>query len=673
MKKLERLLVFMFVGITFLLCSPVVVAMEISQKFGKATKDELEMTVYDKDSSAAAVVLYESGKTTFEYSSLVGFQVVTEVVRRIKVLKQEGTEEGNRALAYYYKSPSERDVLSGLTANVYNLVQGAIQKTALDKAYQFDEKLNDKYHQLKFSLPSVSVGSVLEFKYRLTSMIYFDIPDWEMQDDIPVITSDYTVSIPEYFVYNLAVKGYQTIEVKETQENETLNLGTQGGTGGGATETLNCKNRIIVFKGRDLPALKQEPFVWYVNDFTTGVRFELSGTNFPNTVYKAYTQTWDDLEKTLLANDDIAINLKLANPYKQEMPVILKDANTADQKIEAIYRFLKQSIKWNDEYALVGINPKEAFNKGVGNNAQFNYILLSMLRDAGITCFPLLISRRNLGRLPMTYPSIDQLNTFIVGARNQAGNVVVMDGSALYGGVNMLPTNLMVDRARIFLDTEPEKWMDLTKITKNTRVHLVTATLDEKGIMKGTVQSAFTNALAYMKKEALAHSDSLTVVENMQRDYQLVVDSLTRKGLETMSNRVDERFVFTKTVEPTGDFIYINPLVVLHTKNNPFQQSNRVMPVEFDYPYTFHYTLRLTIPDGYQVEEMPTSQRLMLDEGKGQCLYTVQNQNNLIQMVYLYDLSTCIFPTSAYQAIKDFFAKLALKNAEMIVLKKKTT
>ncbi len=68
-------------------------------KFGKISEDELKMTVFPNDSSAKAVVLYEDGKTHYNYRD--DFQTETYVTQRIKILTPEGVDLGTVEIPYY--------------------------------------------------------------------------------------------------------------------------------------------------------------------------------------------------------------------------------------------------------------------------------------------------------------------------------------------------------------------------------------------------------------------------------------------------------------------------------------------------------------------------------------------------------------------------------------------
>ena len=59
------------------------------------TVAELQEKVHPKDSSAAAAILYNKGKTFFRYDAKNGFSIITEYFFRIKIYKKEGLSWGN--------------------------------------------------------------------------------------------------------------------------------------------------------------------------------------------------------------------------------------------------------------------------------------------------------------------------------------------------------------------------------------------------------------------------------------------------------------------------------------------------------------------------------------------------------------------------------------------------
>ena len=86
---------------------------------------------------------------------------------------------------------------------------------------------------------------------------------------------------------------------------------------------------------------------------------------------------------------------------------------------------------------------------GSGDNADINFVLINMLNDAGVKAVPVVMSTRDNGRLPLTYPSRKFLNTFVVGAYTMIPTMVFIDSSIDDGYLNVLPAKLLTDRARI--------------------------------------------------------------------------------------------------------------------------------------------------------------------------------------------------------------------------------
>lgn len=644
-----------------------VYAQEISLKYGKITQDELLMEKYDKDSTASAIVIYEDGYSSYLYNMSSGFQVMFDLKKKIKILKQDGTDEADISIPFYYKNNSEKETISGLEAYSYNMENGKVVKTKLEKKYIFDEDLGNNRHLLKFSIPNVKAGSVIEYKYRKSSEFTTSIPDWNTQSDIPVMNSYYEVLIPEYYLFHVdAAKGYEKITVTETKQSQSFNLGHQNGQ----PLSVTSISRLIKISAKDMPALKNEPHVWNVNDFTSGVRFEFRGTQFPNDFTKSYTNTWEALDKTLFEKTDFGTNLKLNNPYKNEVKAILADSKSEDETISKIYALIKEKIKWNELYAFYGNNAKTAIKEGIGNNAQINMVLISALKDAGIKASPVLMSRRSRGRIPYSYPSLDWLNTFVVQAETGEGKKYYMDGSAVHNGLNVLPPDLQVDRARLLSKDAGEKWVDLTNITKNQYTTFQKIEFKEDGSFDCQKQSRYINQYAYRAKtQYYNEKDSIEYFDKLQDKHNISINKVRLNNLDNMSNSVTELIEFTKKYDSMGDYLYINPFIFTHIEQNPFIQSERKLPIEFGFPYSYNVTTSITIPEGYAVDEVPESISLRVDDGMT-CLYMIEQKGNTVSLSYKFEQNQLIFPQTEYEMIKEFFGKVANKNTELIVLKK---
>ena len=322
-----------------------------SMKYGKPTMEELKMTTYAPDTAATAVVLYSKNNARYDLLNN-DFRLVYTYEIKIKVLKSEGASYADIIIPYYSKERgggTMKENITQLDASAYNLEDGKIVRTKMKRDLVFEERLNKSYMQIKFSIPAVREGTVFEYKYQLNSDFYYSINHWEAQRSIPVIHTQYDITIPEYFLFNLDMRGSHSLNMKDQSESLSYTLHYQNGQ----VEQLLCTGRHLSFTGKQLPALRPDKYVWCADDYMSGVGFELRGINFPGSLYKSFTNTWETIDKMLLEDEDFGSLLKMRNPYRDEMTALALDKLTDRQdKIAAIYTFLKKKMSWNGQYGL---------------------------------------------------------------------------------------------------------------------------------------------------------------------------------------------------------------------------------------------------------------------------------------------------------------------------------
>lgn len=101
----------------------------------------MTMTSYDKDSSAAAVILPDYGESAIVYRQNIGFILDFERITRIKILTKEGLEWGDFTIPLF-KSGSTDEKLTGLKAVTYNLEDGKVVETKLKNDGIFKENFD---------------------------------------------------------------------------------------------------------------------------------------------------------------------------------------------------------------------------------------------------------------------------------------------------------------------------------------------------------------------------------------------------------------------------------------------------------------------------------------------------------------------------------------------------
>lgn len=624
-------------------------------KFGKVSIEELTQNTCPIDSTADAMILYHDTRTYMTARAEV--LLVTEYKTRIKVLTEEGKDEANISIRTYNNRISGKsDKLSGLSASVYNLENGQVVTTKMDKSYVSEEQVSDYYSVTKIALPNVKVGSVIEYKYTLTSYRYSLLPTWYAQRPQPVLQCHCDVSIPEYFEFRQNMVGGCNIQFEEESQPGTF-LGMQ------------VPSRVYKYDASNLPGIKNEKFVYAANYYVGSVRYELSGVTIPGQLYKSFATSWDDVRHQVLDYSHFASYLHLSNPFKEDMSDIIASGEKTIVKAQKIYHLLKEKVTWDESYTFLGSQPKNAVKEGKGSNAQLNFLLMSMMRDAGIRCTPLMIKFRDNGPLPLTHATLDELNTFVVAFCDEDKEIYFLDGSADFGGINVLPAEILgegilLEPAQVSGQTGVYRLSDLGG---SSQVITSQCSIDPAGVLTVSRCSQYYGMAAQEYRRALhnAAGDSTSIIQDFEQKNSAEVKAFRyndRKAIETMS--------YTVGCDVVGDEIYVNALCVPEEHTNYFTAETRQLPVMFPFLQTGKAISNIMVPDGYEVVSLPEPTVIYAFDGTLAAMLECKQQGNVVQTTYQFAINSVILPINAYPEVKDFWKKLIDMNNQMIVLKK---
>ena len=632
-------------------------AQEYSFKYGKITPDELRMTLYEPEPDAPAVFIYDD--TDIHYSFGNSIQLLCYRTVKIKVFKDEGVKWGDVAIDFGNYQLS-KEVVSRIDAAAYNLVDGKTVKTQLKRQNIFEEVLDEHTKRLKFSISEVRAGTVIEYRYLLTSDFIGQIPDVDVQHAIPVVRSTAQISIPEYFTHHIHTRGYLTLPVKKELENG----GAAGFSGFSYTNTKYICNIDRV------PSLRKEPYVWHLDDFRAGLEFEINGLEIPGSLYKSFTRSWADVYVSL-DRSEFGRYADIRNPFKDEVAAIVaRNADDERRQLHEILKFVQSRIAWDGTYRLTPeSSPHAAVDKGRGDSGSINFILAAALRDAGFKPEIILLNPRSAGRLPLTHAT-DRIRTFVLRTKLKSGETVYLDATDLHSDVNVLPTQLLVDHARLYSPEHPfENWINLSSPAQSIVLSQITARLTEEGELECTETDTETNQAAYDLSRRYSRSENHdTFVQEYEQRAGITISELTVDGLNTAKARM--KLNFRKPVDSGGDFLYICPTIVPFIEKNPFTSQKRQLPVEFSYPYRYRIIVSLMLPEGYTVEELPKSQRLSACNEGIACTMQLQQQGALMQCLFEFDLSRIIFPATEYTDLSAFYGFVMDMCNSRIVLKK---
>ncbi len=650
-------------------------------KLGKVSIAELEEKVHAKDSSAVAAILFKKGEVRFEYSQEKGFVMVTEVKTRVKIYKKEGYNWANQSVQYYLGSNLREDV-SFSDAVTFNLVGGKIEKTKLKSDGEFDEKVNKYWGRKKIAMPNVKEGSVIEYEYTIRTPRISELKEWFFQTSIPVNHSKFITYIPEYFAYNPNQKGFVFPKVTAEKSQQSLILNNKERSGGGGfysrpISTTYTQDKIdytetqTTYLVDNLPAMKEEAFVNNIDNYTSSVSHELAMTKYPNSPVELYSTDWESVTKKIYENESFGSELNRTGYFEDDINMLIKGLTTQDEKIAAIFNFVKTKVKWDDSYSyFCDQGVKKAYKESTGNVAEINLMLTAMLRYAEIKANPVLISTRSNGIA--LFPNRTAFN-YVIAAVEISEGLILLDATEKYSVPNILPLRDLNWLGRLIRKDGTSTEVDLMPKIPSRESTNISIVLDVKGEINGKIRTQFVdhNALSFRQKNIITSKDSyLEALESKNNNIE--INDYVRENELDLSKPIVESYSFkdSKSVEVINEKIYISPLIFLVSKENPFKQEAREYPVDFGHPWQEKYNITIEIPEGYVVELLPQSLNIATGNDVGAFKYFISNTGNTIQVSITTDIKSAIVLPDFYDVLKDFFQQMIDKQNEKIVLKK---
>lgn len=655
------------VAVFLLLMVSVVKAQEL--KLGKVTTAELEEKQYPKDTAAVAAILYKKGRTFFTYNVRNGFVMNHEFTYRIKIYKKEGLDWATFEVPYYigYENLND-DFLSFYDAVTYNIENGVIVKTKLNSEGSFKTKVDENWKKASITLPNVKAGSIIEFSYTLKSENIEHFPVYDIQYEIPVNYSEYKTEIPNFFYYKTILKGFVDVKSDSKYQSGSLNYADENSQ----TVSVGFQSFNSVYVAKDVPSVKEEEYVDNSKNYQASIHNELEKTAFPEREVKDYSSTWEGVAKTIFNSKDFGEQLKESSFFIKDLGLILKDIDSKEERLKAVFKFVQEKMRWNNEYGYyTDKGVVKAYADRTGNIAEINFILISMLRLAGISTDPVLISTIEHG-IPV-FPSRTDFN-YVVAMAELNGKQILLDATHNYTTQNILPLNTLNWKGRLIKQDGTSHEINLVPTVPSVVNYSLSAKVDASGEISGEIKSRKSNYEAYRFRDKYAGMNSDSYIEKLEDFYNGIEISeytIVNKNADLL-RPVDESFAFKSTnqSEIIGEQIFLNPMLFFTLHKNPFVQDKRKMPIYFGYPILNKYNMSIEIPEGYQVESLPKGINLSTGDGSFAYKYLLEKNENRIQIVVQSETKNAVVPAEDYLMLKDFYQQIMDKQKEKIVLKK---
>lgn len=645
-------------------------------KFGKVSKESLQEKFHKLDSTAPAAYLLNKRRTYYNYSSNNGFTLINEIHQRIKIYNKEGFDKATIQISLYRSGSSKEKVVSA-KGYTFNFDNKEISKIKLRKEHRFNEKISDRYNLVKFVFPEVKEGSIIDLKYTVKSPYVSKVDQVDFQYDIPVDKLDVSIEFPEYFNFKKASKGYYNVPLKTTTKNGSIQLTEEyrdriGIVRKGRTYNRDLKYNIDKFYGENIPALKDsEPFVTNISNYRGGIKYELSHVQFPNSTPKFYATTWEDVSKTIYKYQNFGGELNKSKYYKNDLSSVINTATGEFEKLGAIFQFVKSKVKWNGNYGkYTEYGVKKAYKEGVGNVADINLMLTSMLRSAGLNANPVLVSSRNNG-IPL-FPTLDGFNYIVCIVEFADGKYVLLDATEPYSMPNSLPVRALNWNGRKISGNGTSSWVTLNTTTHRTEENKVKINIDSDGTSSGILIRKETKLNAMLNRKRYNHLDENDLISKFEEKLSIEIDEFKSRNEKNIGKPLNRMLKFSSEdlVEEINGKLYISPLLFLTMKQNPFKSDVREFPIDFITPWKDENMISINVPEGYKIESVPEPLAIGIPDNLGVFKFKVINKGNSAQIRSVLQINSAIIAPTYYTYVKGFFKELVKKQNEKIIISK---
>lgn len=640
-------------------------------KFGDIKPEEFTKDYSSLDSAAEAVYLYEAGSVKHEGNNQGWFSVIYKVHRRILLTSKNSFDDLSTVKIHLFEDGTAKEKIENLQAATYNLENGKVVQTKVDKNSIFKDKDGD-YQVVKFTFPNIKEGSIIEYTYTTNSPFYRYVPSWTFQGGYPELWSEFTIEQPQFFEFVVLNQGYLKPVIDTTTITKD-NFSVLIPNATGASRTVSFSSGVVThtWAFKDIPALKEESFVTTLDNHVERLEFQFSAERFPDQQPKTYLHDWYETVDQLMKNENFGAALNKENGWlKDDVKTAVNGETDPVKKAKNIYEYVRDNYTCTDNSArLLSQTPRKTVQSKKGNVVDINMLLITMLRVAGYNADPVLLSTRGHGKTYDMYPIMSRFN-YVIARLNIDDKQYLLDASDPVLGFGHLSGKCYNGNARVIASLPSLINLEADSL-QEASVTSFFVTNDSDGKLTGTYKTTFGTMGSENMREKMKKTNSEEYFKDIKKAYPFevtlsntAIDSLDKKEMP-VSVQYDISF------HADEDIIYFSPMMTADAyKENPFKAAERFYPVEIPYCIDDVYILNMEIPAGYKVDELPKPARVSLNGGEGMFEYLIQAGGSGIQLRCRTKLNKATFEPEDYETLRNFFAFIVEKQNEQIVFKK---
>lgn len=630
------------------------------QPYGKIDQADLELKQCDFEKDANAEVLFEKGTVYFggDLSS-----ITQEVHKRIKIFNDNGKSAADVHIKYW--SGNHLEYISGIQAETINLVDGKQEVTKLDKKQIFTKIIDNQTSEVAFTLPNVKAGCIIEYKFNWNTNAFYNFPDWDFQEKIPVRYNELETAIPDIFYFRPQMH-LDVPLAKMTTKTEGRSLMDEGQSYPYNQETTI---RAVV----NVPSLTDEPYMSSFNDNVQSLRFQLVSVRPIGGFATNFSEDWAKVGGILADEDDFGGQLKRKLNNEEEIITKAK-ALKGDERIAYVFNQVRNAMKWNGSdrwYTVDGTY--RAWENKTGNSAEVNLILYHLLKQSGVNAYPMVVSTREHGKVQPYLTSLVQFNRAVVYVPVDSANHYVLDATGKYNMYNEIPEELL-NSSGLYID-KSQKIYNIIYIHNDQptrQVVLIDAEIKPNGKLEGNAQFSSTSYNRINAIERYKTDGEKKYIDYLRGDdNNMKISGVKLDNMEVDTLPLTQKVGFSLDLAGSDEnYIYLNPNLFTSLKTNPFLSEKRMTNIDFGYLKNYSINGIYKIPAGYKIDALPKSMTIVMPDKSISFKRIVAEQEGSVVVRYNISYNKAEYSKDDYPDFHEFIKKMHEMLDEQIILKK---
>lgn len=445
-----------------------------------------------------------------------------------------------------------------------------------------------------FVFPAVTEGAITTLKYDEIIMDPHMLGSFFFESYVPVLSSNFSVTFPAEVDLSYKMLGVKNEAVVFSEENKN----------GLTTYRWKAKN-VSPFKP-EANALSRQQYTPHVILKINSVEIEGKTTNVLRDVGDLYA--WYE---SLIDRMEPSENTELY----AIVDGLVKDKKTEREKAKAIFNWVQSNINYVAfEDGMGGFVPRTAqsvCSKKYGDCKDMSNLLVDMLRHAGLKAYHTWIGTRDR---PYTYEQVPTpiVDNHMIAAVEIDGEKIFLDATGKYTPFGM-PTSMIQGKEGLIgigKNTYEVKEVYTPEPEQNILVDSVFIKVEDQTI-KGSGQLSMTG---YTKGNFRYRYDNDKEDKSFFSSYlqkgnnKFQVKGETKvSGLESndIPAVVDYSFEIPNYLTTFKDKVYLNMNLEKPLKKAMIDIEKRTQDRKIDYRNVSRYVVSLSVPEGYEVGEVP--------------------------------------------------------------------